>query len=802
MNNLRIILITLFLVISLRNFAQDFTEIKGEIRVVNDTISLNGKVSILSIKDSSILRSVKLHKSKFEFKNLDFQEVIVKTHLFDFPWQDSTFIVKLSPGNKFIDLGVLKITPKENGLKEVVISSRTSIYETKSNGDFVINVTNTILSSSTSVYDLLAKTPNIIIDENGVNVVGKGASIIYLNNKRIIENQLSSIQVNQIKKIEIITSPTSKFDANGKSVINIITNKSQSEGIQASITQNTTMAKHLLASSSININWRYKKWSALLNYGQDFGTNWESNILKREVSTIKGYSESENNYEDNSKIKYTSNYLIGFGYDIDSSSTFSFEYMGDVFFRNQNSIATTLFKNETNSLIDISTKTYGNVANKSNSLNLNYNKFTDTLGSFLFCGFQYLLFGENNETFTSESIYQKAITYNALRKNNSLSSISYFVAQLDREKQFNNNRIINYGAKLTQASNSGQIDFYSRSIEQSNFIYYPNLSNDFIYNEFIPAIYTQFNKKQNDRMQYTIGVRSEYSTINGFSNSLSQKVIDTTYINFFPNFSFNYRIDEKWNVNLAYTSSINRPTYQALDPFLFYVDSLTSQQGNYKLLPEYNYSPELNIIFKQYTLKIGYTLTKDAFRYALVEGVNGQSSSILKQLNIQKQHSYFATLNLPFRYKKFQSLNVFGYTLDQIVDQRPIFQNLGVIPRVYFYTNNSFAIKKVGRLELNIRYLGTRYDGVYYRRPAYNLAFGLSRTFFKNKLKCLFLADDILRTNIVDGYYAMPPSKVSYVRKNNTHLFRLTMTYNFGNLKDVKYNSKDVGEDNAKRIKK
>jgi hypothetical protein len=171
-------------------------------------------------------------------------------------------------------------------------------------------------------------------------------------------------------------------------------------------------------------------------------------------------------------------------------------------------------------------------------------------------------------------------------------------------------------------------------------------------------------------------------------------------------------------------------------------------------------------------------------------------------LNIQKQHSYFATLNLPFRYKKFQSLNVFGYTLDQIVDQRPIFQNLGVIPRVYFYTNNSFAIKKVGRLELNIRYLGTRYDGVYYRRPAYNLAFGLSRTFFKNKLKCLFLADDILRTNIVDGYYAMPPSKVSYVRKNNTHLFRLTMTYNFGNLKDVKYNSKDVGEDNAKRIKK
>ena len=229
---------------------------------------------------------------------------------------------------------------------------------------------------------------------------------------------------------------------------------------------------------------------------------------------------------------------------------------------------------------------------------------------------------------------------------------------------------------------------------------------------------------------------------------------------------------------------------------------MTASQGNPKLKPEHAYTTELNLSYKRFSLRLGYSLTLDPFRYAFMTGNNGPSSSLLTQFNIQQQNSYFAALNMPLQYKAFQSYNVLGITFDQIVDNRPEFQADAFVPRAYFYTNNSLAIKKEGRIELNGRYLGTRYDGIYYRKPAYIISVGISRKFLKNNLKCTFLADDIFRSNTVDGYYTLGNTKVSYLRTFNSHLFRLTVSYKFGSLKEVSYKSVNVGDDSGNRIQK
>ena len=347
MNKSNYILIILFLINSLINYSQELYELKGELKFINDTNIVRGNAILLSAVDTSFIKSVNLEIGKFTFNQIIQNKAILKIQLFEFAKYDSLILVNLTSSNT--DLGIIKIHPKAEELNGVTVSSKAPLFESKPDGTYVINVSNSILTASTSVTDLLSKSPNIYIDENGISVVGKGRAIIYLNNKRIIASQLSSVQVSQVKKIEIITNPSSRYDSDGKAVINLITFKSQYEGVQGS----TNMEKHLLSNTSFNLNWKKKKWSTVINYGQDLGTNWETNKMRREVNSNLGHTISENNFEDNSKVKYVSNYLIGIGYDIDSTSFITLEYMGDTHLNNQNSIANTSFLNLTNETTNI-----------------------------------------------------------------------------------------------------------------------------------------------------------------------------------------------------------------------------------------------------------------------------------------------------------------------------------------------------------------------------------------------------------------------------------------------------------------
>ena len=797
-SKMKIKLLISMLTLVVASYGQTNYSLTGTVKDSKDSV-LFGNALVLSAKDSTILKGALFTDGMFSIEGIKESNVLLKFQVTDFV--DSILFIQFSESVTRIDLGVIHLE-QINNIDGVTITARVPAFETNSEGNLVVNVKNSILSSSTSVLELLAKSPNVLVDETGVSIFGKGQAIICINGKRINDGQLSSIQVSQIKKIEIISNPPAKYDANGRSVINIIMDENPSEGILGEVIQNTTFAKHPQSYTVLNLNWRKKNWAVYGSYGQDIGKNWETNELLRESNSSLGNSQSRNNYEDNSNTKYVSNYQLGTAYQINPSSSLTFEYLGAINIKSQFSDASTEFIDVASDTTTINTHTSGDLKNSSNAFNANYSKSLDTLGSTLFIGAQHFIFNSDNESFVDENI-QSTTSTSYDRMNLSASNITFSTAQVDVEKQFKKaGRKISYGVKYTNARNSGKVDFYSKALTAIDYDYYPNLSNSFKYSENIPAIYLQYYGTLKTKIDYSIGVRSEYTDAYGFSESLNQTVIDTNYLNLFPNATLNYNVNDNWVLNLSYSATINRPTYQALDPFLFYVDSLTTQRGNPKLTPEYTHSIESNISFKSYSLKIGYALSFDAFRYALVPGSNGQNSSSLMQINVQKENSYFASINIPIAYKIFQSFNIIGITMDQIIDDRPEFNITGVIPRVYVYSNNSLNLKKIARFELGIRYLGTRFDGIYYRKPAYNVSFGISRKFFSNKLKCAFLADDIFRTNFVDGYYQLATSKVSYVRKMNTHLFRISITYKFGKLKEVGYNSVNVGNDSDYRIRR
>lgn len=777
--------------------AQSYHRIHGIIKNTNDSLVM-GNALLLSRADSSLIKGVFFLNGFFEVNNPTNVDVLLKISVIGY--KDTILSVLNTEVSG--DLGVIYLQDKLLQLDAVTVTANAPHIKRSVEGVTTANIENTILSSSTTPLEVLAKLPNLLVEENRVSVVGKGEALIYLDGKQVSMSQVVALSVSQISKVEIINNPSAKYDAEGKAVINIISIEDNHEGFQGKLMQRSTWAKHPLSYTSSNLNWRKGKWSVVSDYGIKFGKDWGTNLLTREVLGNGLSSKFINDFEDNSQSKYVANYRLGSKYQIDKSRNVTIEYLGSQNIKNQDSKAITSFIDPSDYETIINAKTTGALNNQSNALNLNYYQLNDTLGSNMFFGGQYSSFFSDDESFIDETIEKNLNNTFETQLNKSFSNITFATAQLDVEKNYLPRGKFNYGAKFIHAKNTGKIDFFTKHLIENKFIQIPDLSNDFEYSENISAAYMQYSKKMENNLNYTIGIRGEYTDAKGNSKNLSQTIIDTAYLNFFPDVSIQLPINKKIKLGISYSSRINRPSYQDIDPFLFYVDSLTSKQGNPELQPEYIYSIESSLSMTGYTFTFGYTYTRDAFRYVMIGGGNGPNSTILKQVNMQSENSYFISLTIPFSYKKFSSYNVIGATLDQILDNRPEFRTVDFTPRPYLYSKNSLLIDKIGEIELNVQYMGTRFDGIFYRKPFYTVSMGWSRAFLNKKLHCSFLINDMLKSFEVDGYYKLASSKVSYLRKFNSYYYHFTLSYNFGKLKEVNYKSQNVGEDADKRIQK
>ncbi|WP_235830880.1 TonB-dependent receptor [Flavobacterium ustbae] len=114
---------------------------------------------------------------------------------------------------------------EHNKLNEVVIKNQPSLLKYGADGNIDVNVNGTVLATSSSVNELLSRVPNVVVADGEISVLGKGEVIIYLNGVLINYDRFSAIPVSQIQKIEVISNPSARYDAEGKAVINIITKK-------------------------------------------------------------------------------------------------------------------------------------------------------------------------------------------------------------------------------------------------------------------------------------------------------------------------------------------------------------------------------------------------------------------------------------------------------------------------------------------------------------------------------------------------------------------------------------------------
>jgi len=793
-----VLLITLFLLANSICAQNRAYIIKGHVNTTQKQNIEFGNAVILNLKDSTLIQGAPFENGNYTIVGIVKDSILIKISAVGFSDHYQTFY---RTGNDSI-YNLNNITLNEdNTLKEITVTAKKPFFEM--DGEKVkVNVEGTSLTAAGTALDVLRRSPSVIVNTNDqVSVFGKGTAIIYLDGLLLPSvDILKSLPSSDIKSIEIIANPSAKYDAAGRAVINIITVRHNLQGYNVNLIQNTLYGKHLFSYSGIRFNYTKKKWSANLSYGKSSGKQWNSDEYKRQYNANDTtHIEMNNSIYETQTFKNTNYYRAGLNYRIDSTSLVGIQYNG--FYeakqgntQNQNDIQ----QNNIQQYI-LKTTTVHNPFQINNGANINYSKKFDTLGTELFSAVQYGNFVSKTVSNIGQNTSYASFATDQEKRNSNKNDIKIFSAQIDLTTVFNKKCKLESGLKNSYIAKTSDIKF--ENLSNGQWISDPNYLNGFEFSENIAAAYSEFRYKAK-KVNMRIGGRAEMTKSNGFSKTLNKSIIDRQYINFFPSGFFGYDFTKDLTTSLTLSSRIHRPTFQDLDPFINYIDSLSSMRGNPYLLPEYTNSIEASLVYmKEANLTFGYNQTKGAMTL-VVEKLNDSTEAFTATTkNINRSESYSAGITIPYELSWWTTANYFGYFLNtfsyvqngvKITNHKPTFS-------IYLY--DEFRFKKLFSLEINYEYTSAAVDGIFMSKPFSMLNATLKKTFFDDKLTVRFMVNDILSSYIMKGQSNIPIYTVEYRSRYNTHYYMLALNYKFGRLKNNNYKNKSVSDEEYGRIK-
>jgi len=783
-----------FLVLVLLFFKQHclFAQINTIKATVSDKAG-NPWIGNLVLTDSThkTIRTMAFNGS-FQISGLDHQ--ILKLKLSSLFFADTTFNMMYT-GSKNVDLGNIIPGENRNTLRQVNITSAVPIMRYGSNGNIEVNVAGTILASSSSVNEILSRTPGVVINEGTISIQGKGEAIIYLNGAVVPSERLASIPASQITKIEIISNPSARYDAAGRAVIHITTGMPNENGVNARFAQHLTYSDFAgtNANTFADLGYVKNKLTLSANVALLKGAGRELLYTTRVRPDPDDYLNSELSTDWNRDFKLYTTYGAGAKYSFSRTSSLGVSVNG-----NRDNLGGMV--NSNNRILTSATANfYGSNVERDELRNntiliADFNTITDTLGSGFFISGQYAKYN----TDYNDGIDESGGSFPRYLKNTFKQDLHINSLQADRTKFYSKITKLETGLRFSTVGNSSLNQFATS--DKKDGIYYPeeNLSSSFRYEETISAGYGSFVTKMGT-MQINLGIRGEWTNYSLATTAGNGQNFRKNYFSLFPNLHVELPVSERNKLRVAYSSRISRPRYQALNPFVIYQDPFTTIEGNPNLLPERAQTVELSANLNKTELKLAYTYTTDQLTAAAIRG-NTPESYVLKSINISSDQSYLLSLTRPFSIGNWwQSINTINLSYAKSIDDTYGFSIGESKPQVYIYSSNTFNLNHGIKLQLLAWYLGDRYYSLRHDDKRSVITAGIEKTLLNSKLKIGFTANDILDKTSSAGDYNVGRTQIYYNRNYGNQYFRLTVNYRFGSAgKAISPNSKPVQPENSR----
>ncbi len=782
-------------------------KISGKITGAENEMLTGAVAELRNTKDSVLARAaVADAKGEYTLENVKPGEYFIKTTFLGYlPYTTKPFQFD---GTTTKVVSEIKMEVSSVTLKGAEISGIKPLVEVKSDMT-VFNVENSINATGSTAYELLQKAPGVTIDNNdNITLKGRGGVMVQIDGRpaRLSDSELAdylkSVQSTDVEAIELISNPSSKYDAEGTAgIVNIKMKKNKNFGTNGSVTLGYAIGTYSKYSTALSLNFRSPKFNLYSNYSNNWGDRGNEFYLYREQNP---YIFNQSSISKRSGL--TQNYKAGIDYTINSKNNLGVMVNGNLvdidgkqtnrnYIHDFDTYATDSILKSDQTFVNNGTNFY---------LNLNH-QYKDTLGTELTTDFDFGYYdGSRDNYIPNEYVLPDMITPLSSSYYRSVTGtiIDIFTLKSDYSRNFLKGKL-GAGIKTSFVKTDNDFDFYNiiESVETID----TTRSNHFVYEENVNAIYVNYQRTIK-KFDFQAGVRVENTMSEGDLKSNAPadvKNVKRNYTDFFPDAGVTFNANQNHSFAMIYSSRIDRPNYQELNPFEYKLDELSYRKGNPFLNPQYSKKLELSHTYKYTTTtSIGYSRTEDFFAQ-IADTIEG-GKSVLMPKNLATEEVFSITVSTSLQPFKWYSLYVnagfnnqaykadFGGT--KTIDTS--------IPSFNLYAQNTFKLPYAFTFEISGWYnSGGVWGGSFETEAQGSLDLGLQKKLFKEQATVKFTYTDLLHTAPWDSHNTYGGIVSRANGSWESQQFRVSLSWRFGNKQVKGVRQRSTGsESEQKRI--
>ena len=655
--------------------------------------------------------------------------------------------------NNNIDLGKIRLELDYEALGEVEIIAEETTVEVKLDKK-IYTVGRDLSVRGGNAGDVLDNIPSVSVDlEGNILLRGNDAARILINGKPsslvgIDSKFLQQLPSDAIEKVEVITSPSARYEAQGSGgIINIILRKSKKLGLNGSLSSSVGDPKRNALSS--NLNYRNGK----LNFFNSSG--WNDNL-----SPGGGYNNSEYYNDDTpntffeevrERERSRSGYFLNNGIEWYLSDNTSI--VGSFFYNKADSEnAQNNFINQVDSfggdILNQTIQTENEISNDFNrEYNFNYETNFDDTGQKLTVDLQF----DNSEDYENGDVLRDNEldeVINTKEESNSYLIKADYVYPIGDNKQFEAGIRISEDDNITDYKVFENID--SEIVEDLD------QSNIFQYKEQINALYTQYGVKVEDKYSFLVGLRVE-NTIKDINQLTTQDYINKNETGLFPTFNFGLELDENETLTFGYNRRIRRPWSRFINPFPSKTSPINIFRGNPDLNPTYSNNIDFGYLKRfesSFTINTSAYFQRSTDTYNFINQENGETVQLNGveipvverfPINLSSNERFGFELNLSYRKGRKWNINSnFNLYTNKVVGSYEdlVFDNESL--SWSFRLNNKLTLPGKIEWQTRMNYRGPEETAITKRDGNFSVDLAFSKELFNDNASLTFNVRDLL----------------------------------------------------------
>ncbi|MFC6996036.1 outer membrane beta-barrel protein [Rufibacter roseus] len=722
--------------------------------------------------------------------------------------------------NSNLNLGDVVLPERAVALQEVKIEAQKPFVEQHFDKT-VLNVENSITAAGSTVLEVLEKAPGLAVDQNdNISMRGKTGVMVMINGKRQpmsgseLATLLRSLNANDVATIDLITNPSAKYDAAGNAgIIDIRLKKDSRQGTNGSISTSVGHGELPKINQGLQLNHRARNLNVFGSYNyvhrKDFNKLdlYREFFTQNEARTLQGINNQQNYFQ-----HQVNSHNGRLGFDLNLSPKTIIGVVGNGIFTdiNRNSENQSMFYDGQRAYDQTTTTNSQNGTNRNTqSVNFNVKHTIDSTGREITADVDYAAFQSGDlqnfrtQYLDADPARPDFLLHGDLNGRLTIKSAKIDYAQPLRAIEAN----LEAGLKSSLVNANNRLHFYDRS--NGGNVFDTNRSNHFLYEENINAAYVNMNKKW-QQVSLQLGLRventiakgeqvAEYAQVNG------ERSFSRNYTQLFPSAFVGYTLNQTHDVGLSLSRRIDRPTYNQLNPFVYFIDLSTKSSGNPFLLPQMTYSFEFTHTFKQkYITKLSYSRTSDVIISVLSPEPNSNQEQIpvviQQDRNLAQFHYYGANFSVPVQVARwFTSTNnvemYYGLYQGNLANTnlrngRPTFS---------INSNNAFKLGNDWSAEVIGIYRAREIYGFLDVQPVRFLTLGVQKQFLDKKANLKLSVADIFYSNKIRATTALTGYSERFYQRRDTRVATLSFTYRFGGKEVAPSRRRTGGAEEEKR---